>query len=196
MKRLSIFLLCCLGLLLVPSVYAADGSATVTGTYTTPISIEEVQKFTFTLQKKPGASGQNVTISNLYQELTSTKQHFSSYSYTPGCIKITGNPGARVRVRITPSNTLVGQQTTITLGSGMVAGQAKTSCASAFSGSIYQSTVNGNSSVTLSSAGEAYILWFVGGENANFIFYGRQATFSEIKPDTFVANVTYEVWYE
>lgn len=198
MKRLlilvvSIFLL--FGLKTESS--AADATANVTLNYSTPLTIEEIVPFSFTLVKKPGVSGENVTITNLYNELYSTKQYFSSYSYTPGCIKIKGNPNGRVKVKITPSLVITGSKSTITLNSLPVrSGQSKSSCMSSFSGPIYNSTVNGLDIITLDSNGEAYVLWFIGGENANFLFYYANVTFSSIVLDTYVAPVTYEVWYE
>lgn len=197
MKKVLLVLIAILSIVVCNNSYAADATATVTATYTTPITIEEVRPFTFTLEKQPGVSGDNVNISSLYNEIYSTKQYFKSYSYVPGCIKITGNPNGRVKVRITPSTNIVGAKgTTITLGSGVVAARNENSCINAFSGSPYGSLANGNGIIVLNSSGIAYILWFIGGDNVNFLFYGRSATFSKIQADTFTATVTYEVWYE
>lgn len=180
------------------TTYAADATATVTVNYTTPLTVEEVNPFTFSFTKKPGVSGTNVTISNLQQELYGTKQYFNGVTYQMGCIKITGDPGKRVYLRITPSNTLTGSKgTTITLTvpSNRVVGATVSSCGQNVS-SLYDSTVNGVGAITLDGAGFKYVKWWIGGTTSTSLFYLIQATFSTIQPDTFTAPVTYEVWYE
>jgi hypothetical protein len=198
-KKIKVSLLCLVFLLSVSTyALAADATANVTANYSTPLTIQEVQPFTFTLTKKPGSFGTNINISNLQQELFSTKQYFNGATYTPGCIKITGNPNATVKVTITPGTTITGATgTTVTLGTiSQKAGKSANSCGDAFT-NIYQSTINGSSNITLDATGTKYILWYIGSDiGPTYLFYLLSATFSEIKADTYSAPVTYSVVYQ
>lgn len=196
MKRLFSILSVLPLLFFSSTVFAVDGTANITANYTTPITVQEIQPLQFTLIKKPGATGTNVSISNMYNELNSTKQYFSGVSgYQVGCFKITGNPNALVRVTIQSNPTLTGSRGGSISFTAGPRGASASSCATSFPGSVYSSNVNGTGNVALSASGETYILWDFGSDTNKSPFWYAGATISSLDPDTYTGTVTVTVNY-
>lgn len=138
------------------TAFATDGTTTATVIFTAPITIQEINPYSYTATLKRAAmpSDHQFTIGYL------DAAYVSSQSQTPGCIKVTGfnNGAAATDYTITATlPNLSANGKTITVNDIMV-GTSSVNCADAPTNNIY---ANGTPIAKSDSAGSSglYIKW-------------------------------------
>ena len=146
--------------------HAANATANATLNYFTPVSITEQNGFSFTITRKSGYSHYGTAVYASDAAWT-TRYDASPYTgSTPGCFKVSGEPGQNVQVSVSMPASLTSGALSMDLISnapGKFEGAVDpTDCTTAVAGTYTANKIDGTTSIAIPAGGNLFYAYKMG----------------------------------